>query len=147
MNLVMLAKPLMEARGPITSFAQLEELTNDVISVFNLWGKYGKTGLSSCPDLSVSGTVNLSSVQEGDAAPILDIPRHCYKKIKGDDEGGEGWMLTEEDMNRLEDMVMEVEQVEEPVEALKEYATFGEYMKGPIQYLGKPRYKKNGKKR
>ena len=35
MNIVMLAKPLMEARDPITSFEQLEELTDDLISVFN----------------------------------------------------------------------------------------------------------------
>ena len=140
MNLVMLAKPLMEARGAITSFAQLEELTRDLISLFNQWGKFVRTGLKSCPDLSISDTVKLTSVKEGEAPPMLDIPDHCFKKTKGD-TGSEGWMLTEQDMNLMEEMAMQVDvvtteedEVETVVEEEEVQATYEEYVKGLIKY-------------
>ena len=143
MNLVMLAKPLMEARGAITSFAQLEELTRDLISVFNQWGKFTRRGLSSCPDLSASDTVHLTSVKEGEAPPMLDIPEHCFKKTRGDTES-EGWMLTEQNMNMLEELVEQMNVVtreEEEVETAtdeveeEEQATYGEYLKDLFQIL------------
>ena len=130
MNIVMLAKPLMEARDPITSFEQLEELTDDLISVFNQWGKHHRNSLTSCPDLASSHTVTLSTVQE--APPMLDIPDHCYKKLK-EDQVEEGWMLTAEDIEMLEEMSVEEERTAN-VEKV-EPATYREYMKGMFQYL------------
>ena len=139
MNMVRLAEPLLEEHGPVTSFAQLEELTDSLISVFNNWGKYAKKGLSSCENLALSNTVELSRVEE--APLMLDIPDHCYKRVKVGQ--GEGFELTEREIRLLTeveaaavdtvdtvdtvDMVDTVDTADKVEEVLD---TFGEYLKG-----------------
>ena len=132
MNLLRLAQPLLEAAGPVTSFTQLEELTDSLISQFNNWGKYAKTGLSSCEDLALSDTVELSTVDE--APLMLDIPDHCYKRIKGGRDG-EGFLLAEEEINLLaEDEQSAMDTVEIGSEKVElDLDTYGEYLKGLLQ--------------
>ena len=120
-----LAKPLLAERSDITSFAQLEELTNALISLFNRWDKYTRGSLSSCPNLSTTSSVELTTPL--DVPPMLDIPTTCHKKVK-EDEPQSGLCSTDEVVANL--LAEELDRRETVTVEEMEVDTYEEYFKG-----------------
>ena len=122
MNLVMLAKPLLQGRGPIDTLQQLDELVTEVISEFNNWGKYTPSTLRSCPSLAAtSDAVELQVILQADQ--ISDLPDNFHKKVRVEEvkETGGSDQEARVRVNRVE-VVKETET-----------GTYRSYMKGMNQ--------------
>ena len=104
MHLVKLALSLIETRGLPKTFSEFEALAKDLALEFNRFDKYKRSGLSDCPNLSLSDSVELLEATE---APLIsDISDTCIKKVK------KGSQVCTDLMLEADDMGVEVEDVE-----------------------------------
>lgn len=120
MNMVMLAKPLLKTRDTITTFAQLQELTDALIAEFSNWGKYSPSSLHDTPNLASSDVVDL--LVNPDAPSMTDVPDTYYKKIRED-------QMTDSVVFEEEELVM-VDTTEEVRVKEAEIETYKNYLRG-----------------
>ena len=123
MNMVMLAKPLLEARDTISTFAQLQELTNALIAEFSNWDKYTTSSMRDCPNLASSDVVDLHVNPE--APSMTDVPDTYHKKIRTEPMTTDTVVFEEEELVMM-DMSDEVMVKEADIE------TYRNYLKGMI---------------
>ena len=81
MNVVAFALDLLEERGPVKTFEELEQLVGEMLSMFNTWDKYRRSGgLKSCPNLAASGVVKVEQ------APEVPSMEDIFTTITPDDQ-------------------------------------------------------------
>ena len=117
MNLVALAQPMLAEHGPFTSYADLKQLVKQIIARFITWEKFSCPSLRSCPNLSSSATIELSTAPEVEA--ILDTEtthveaildqETTHKKVRGPEEDKEVCEAAEVLLNAQEAPQEEVE--------------------------------------
>ena len=118
MNIVALAKELMEERDPINSYDDLHQLVVDLLSMINTWRKYERGSLNDCPNLAKTEEVRVEEAPE--AAHMVDLNIDSCpptKHLKSDDEDCDSFGEEEEpardEDNRAEESQQKPDQYRE----------------------------------